>query len=63
MKHLDGEDTDRTFHLIIWFDSSLLTYKEEVPSRGCLMLLYLHAAVDVVDHREALSVLHALPVR
>lgn len=27
------------------------------------MLFYLHAVVDVVDHREALSVLHALPVR
>lgn len=26
------------------------------------MLLYLHAVVDVVDHREAFSVLHALPV-
>lgn len=24
--------------------------------------LYLHAVVDVVHHREALSVLHALPV-
>lgn len=29
----------------------------------CEMLpFYLHAVVDVVDHREALSVLHALPV-
>ena len=26
------------------------------------MLLYLHAVVDVVDHGEALSVIHALPV-
>lgn len=26
------------------------------------MLLYLHAVVDVVDHREAFAVLHALPV-
>lgn len=24
--------------------------------------LYLHAVVDIVDHREALSVLHSLPV-
>ena len=26
------------------------------------MLLYLHAVVDVLHHREAFSVLHALPV-
>lgn len=26
------------------------------------LLLYLHAVVDVVNHREAFSVLHALPV-
>lgn len=26
------------------------------------LLLYLHAVMDVVDHREALSVLQALPV-
>lgn len=25
-------------------------------------MIYLHAVVDVVDHREAFSVLHALPV-
>lgn len=26
------------------------------------MLVYLHAVVDVIDHWEAISVFHALPV-